>query len=74
MDDDAMEQIPGGAAAGPGTADRGDVVEINLLLPARRIDALMALSRRRHESVGQVLRHLIDRALNAEDSLPRARP
>jgi hypothetical protein len=44
----------------------GEVVEINLLLPVRRAEALIDLSRRRRESVGQILRQLIDRALTAE--------
>jgi hypothetical protein len=42
------------------------VVEISLLLPANRAEALVALSRRRRESVGQILRRLIDGVLEAE--------
>jgi len=46
------------AAKGP-----EDVVEIGLLLPTNRAAALLRLARDRHESVGQVLRRLIDREL-----------
>jgi hypothetical protein len=44
-----------------------DVVEVALLLPADRLEALVALSRRRRQSVGQILRGLIDRALASSD-------
>jgi hypothetical protein len=40
-----------------------DVTEIGLLLPTSRVNALIELSRKRHQSVGQILRGLIDRAL-----------
>lgn len=43
-----------------------DIVELSLLLPKTRAEALIDLSRRRHESVGQILRSLIERALQAE--------
>jgi len=43
--------------------DPGDVVEIGLLLTANRADALVELSRRRQQSVSQLLRGLIDHAL-----------
>jgi hypothetical protein len=39
------------------------VVEIGLLLPVQRAAALLRLAKDRHESVGQVLRKLIDREL-----------
>jgi hypothetical protein len=56
-----------GIAANPfGTGKRDEVVEIPLLLPASRIEALLDLSRRRHQSVAQILRSMIDRALAAE--------
>jgi hypothetical protein len=48
-----------------------EVVEIGLLLPASRADALIELSKRRKQSVAQILRALIDRAL-ADDE--RANP
>lgn len=41
----------------------GEIVEIALLLPRKRAEALMALSARQRQSVGQILRGLIDRAL-----------
>jgi hypothetical protein len=41
----------------------GEIVEIALLLPKNRAEALLALSARRHQSVGQIIRGLIDRAL-----------
>ncbi len=41
----------------------GDVVEIGLLLPADWAAALMEISRKRDESVGQLLRGVIGRAL-----------
>ncbi len=41
-----------------------EVVEIGLLLPAHRAEALIALSRQRHQSVGQILRSLIDQAIS----------
>ena len=40
-----------------------EVVEIGLFLPAHRAEALIALSRRRKQSVGQILRGLIDGAI-----------
>lgn len=39
------------------------VVEIGLLLPAKRAADLIRLAQNRHESVGQVLRRLIEREL-----------
>jgi hypothetical protein len=44
-----------------------DVTEIGLLLPTSRMNALIELSRKRKQSVGQILRGLIDRALRDED-------
>jgi hypothetical protein len=41
----------------------GEIVEIALLLPKKRAEALVALSARKRQSVGQILRGLIDRAL-----------
>lgn len=50
-----------------------DVVEVMLLLTASRMDALVALSRNRGQTVGQVVRGLIDRELGrAEYSCSRA--
>lgn len=44
-----------------------EVVEISLLLPTKRAEALVALSIRRNQSVGQILRQLIDYALADEE-------
>ncbi|AGA25789.1 hypothetical protein [Singulisphaera acidiphila] len=49
----------------------GGVVEIGLLLPADRADALVELSKRRHQSVAQILRGLIDRALTDDEVATR---
>lgn len=43
-----------------------EVVEIPLLLPKNRAEALMALSKSRHLSVGQILRDLIEEALGED--------
>jgi uncharacterized protein with PIN domain len=43
-----------------------DVIHVNLLLPAERAEALIAMSRRRQQSVGQILRNLIDREIASE--------
>jgi hypothetical protein len=40
-----------------------DVVEIGLLLPTSRVNALIELSKRKQQSVGQLLRNMIDREL-----------
>jgi len=40
-----------------------DVVEIGLLLSSRRAEALLALSRQRHQTVGHIIRGLIDQAI-----------
>lgn len=45
----------------PSHAD--DVVEIGILLPAKRAVDLIELARGRRESVGQMIRRLIDREL-----------
>jgi hypothetical protein len=52
---------------GPGTPP-AEFVEIGLLLPANRAAALLELAQDRRETVGQILRKLVDRAL-AEDRL-----
>ena len=46
-----------------GLAAGGDVVEIGLLLPSAWADALLEISKRRRESVGQIIRSMIDRGL-----------
>ena len=40
-----------------------DVVEIGILLPANRAADLIQIAKARHESVGHLLRKLIDREL-----------
>ena len=58
-----MSSLLGSPALKKGMHHPGDIVEIGLLLPANRADALVELSRRRHQSVSQFLRGLIDNAL-----------
>ncbi len=53
----------GSAAAFCGNTTPGDVVEIGLLLPAEWAALLMDLAKERQESVGQLLRTVIGRAL-----------
>ena len=45
---------------------RGEIVEVALLLPKRRADDLIDLAKRRRQSVGQILRTLIEREVLAE--------
>ena len=61
-----MSSLRGSPALKNGMNNPGDIVEIGLLLPASRADALVELSRRRHQSVSQLLRGLIDHALTDE--------
>jgi hypothetical protein len=65
-DTSPMATFQGVSATKNGMATYGDVVEIGLLLPVNRAAALVELSRRRHQSVAQILRSLIDGALNSE--------
>ncbi|HEY2155538.1 MAG TPA: hypothetical protein VGH33_07905 [Isosphaeraceae bacterium] len=44
-----------------------EFVEIGLLLPKNRAAALLKLARDRHETVGQILRRLVDLALVLDD-------
>jgi hypothetical protein len=62
-----MASNRGTCAGRIGTNAPDAVVEIPLLLPANRVEALVDLSRRRQQSVGQILRGLIDRALSDEE-------
>jgi hypothetical protein len=55
--------IPASPAEAIGGARSADVVEIGLLLPAVWAEALIEMSKRRGQSVGQLLRAMIDRAL-----------
>ncbi len=52
-----------GGRLNPALGRPDGVVEIELLLPANRAAALLQLAQDRRESVGQVLRTLIDREL-----------
>ena len=51
------------SAAQSSRSSTPDVIEIGLLLPTSRVNALIELSKKKHQSVGQILRGLIDRAL-----------
>lgn len=53
-----------GAASKAGNPRHDDIVEINLLLPSQWARDLMELSRERGQSVGQILRSMIGRALH----------
>jgi hypothetical protein len=66
-----LASFQGLSATKTGMAERGDVVEIGLLLPVSRADALIELSKRRQQSVAQILRGLIDRALIDDESADR---
>lgn len=46
---------------------QNEVIEVPLLLSTRRVEELVAMSRRRGVSVAQILRQLIDRELANED-------
>ena len=58
-----MSPCEGTTANKLGVMGGGDVVEIGLLLPSSWANALVELSKRRHQSVGTLLRSMIDRAL-----------
>ncbi|MDR3637476.1 MAG: hypothetical protein P4L84_26970 [Isosphaeraceae bacterium] len=64
-----MSSFQGLSAPKTGTSPYGDVVEIGLLLPAARVEALVKLSRERHQTVAQLLRSLIDNALADQEPL-----
>jgi hypothetical protein len=66
-----LASYQGFSATKSGMAAHGDVVEIGLLLPVNRADALIELSKRRQQSVAQILRSLIDRALIDDESAER---
>lgn len=54
--DRQVRNVPGNSA--------DDVIELGLLLPANRAAELLRLAQDRHESVGQLLRRMIDRELS----------
>jgi hypothetical protein len=66
-----MATIEGSAAQSPGTRFPGDIVEIGLLLPADWADSLVEISKHRHQTVAQLIRGLIGRALNDQDEIDR---
>lgn len=68
MNDLPIAALMGVGPANAGNEGHGGVVEIGLLLPANRATALMNLAKTRQESVGQVLRKLIERELS--DTVP----
>jgi hypothetical protein len=45
----------------------GDVVEIGLLLPKNWADALVERSKHRHQSIGQIVREMIEHALSEQE-------
>src|SRR5262249_17128081 len=47
-------------ASSLGSPPMNDVIELSLLVPANKMEALMVLSQQRRETVGQILRQLID--------------
>jgi hypothetical protein len=63
METQTMSALPAPIGFSSSTDLAGEIVEIALLLPKKRADALVQLSREKHQSVGQILRSLIDRAL-----------
>lgn len=63
-----MAPFQGLNASKAGNLPCGDVVEIGLLLSANRANALLELSKRRRESIAQILRGLIDRALSDDEA------
>lgn len=66
-----MAPIPCTSAPKSGMVRYGEIVEIGLLLPASRAKALFELSKRTNQSVGQLLRSMIDRELTEHEELHR---
>ncbi len=58
-----MAPIDGTGARKFGMTASSDVVEIGLLLPSSWADALLEMSKRKRQSIGQLLRNMIDRGL-----------
>ena len=54
------------SAAELGIPMRGEMIEVNLLLPAQRLGPLLHLSRQRGQSIAQLLRLWIDRGLEVD--------
>ncbi len=55
-----------GGAAERGSPRLDDIVELSLLIPSQWANDLMELSQQRGQSVGQLLRSMIGRALENE--------
>jgi hypothetical protein len=64
MNSNTIASMMSGSLADRASQGNEGVVEIGLLLPTNRAAALLKLAQERHESVGQVLRKLIDRELS----------
>ncbi len=63
MNSNMIASMMSGGLANPAMSGPEGVVEFGLLLPTNRASALLKLARDRRESVGQLLRKLIDREL-----------
>ena len=63
MNTDTVVPIMGGHRTNAASQGADGVVEIGLLLPAKRAAALIRLAKDRRESVGQVLRKLIEKEI-----------
>ena len=63
MNSNTIASMMSGGLANPASASPDGVVEVGLLLPTKRAAALIRLAQDRRESVGQVLRKLIEREL-----------
>ena len=59
----SLPQIQGASAFSLGSPPTAGVVEIGLLLPADWADALLEMSKRKHQTIGQLVRGMIDRGL-----------
>lgn len=55
-----------GGASELGNPRLDDIVEVSLLIPSRWADDLMELSRKRGQTVGQLIRSMIGQALEHE--------
>jgi hypothetical protein len=64
MELQAMPALATSTRVVPSSDLHGEIVEIALLLPKNRAEALMNLSRQTHQSVGQILRGMIERVLS----------
>jgi hypothetical protein len=63
MNSTTIASMMSGNRPEPRHGESEGVVEIGLLLPAQRAAALLRLARDRRESVGHLLRKMIDREL-----------